>query len=177
MHHGVGIADGALVTAAVYAARYVSDRFLPDKAIDLVDEAASALRLAQESKPDELERLERAVVTLEIERESLRHETDVFSRERRDAVEAELKTKREEAGKLTEVWQAERARLEGIKAVKERLEEAKRELEIAQRQGQYERASRLRFATIPEAAACGGRARGHGDGGGRGRGGPAGDAA
>ena len=150
MHHGVGIADGALVTAAVYAARYVSDRFLPDKAIDLVDEAASALRLAQESKPDELERLERAVVTLEIERESLRHETDVFSRERRDAVEAELKAKREEAGRLTEVWQGERARLEGIKAVKERLEEAKRELEIAQRQGQYERASRLRFATIPE---------------------------
>nr|VWO97027.1 ATP-dependent Clp proteinase (ATP-dependent Clp proteinase Aec27 ATP-binding chain, with chaperone activity) (Aec27) (Putative ATP-dependent Clp protease) (Type VI secretion system ATPase TssH) [Ganoderma boninense] len=150
VHHGVGIADGALVTAAVYAARYVSDRFLPDKAIDLVDEAASALRLAQESKPDELERLERAVVTLEIERESLRHETDVFSAERRAAVEAELRAKRDEAAALTTVWQAERARLEGIKAVKERLEEAKRELEIAQRQGQYELASRLRFATIPE---------------------------
>ncbi len=146
----MGIADGALVTAAVYAARYISDRFLPDKAIDLVDEAASALRLAQESKPDELERLERAVVTLEIERESLRHETDVFSAERRAAVEGELGAKRAEAAQLTGVWQAERARLEGIKAVKERLEEAKRELDIAQRQGQYERASRLRFATIPE---------------------------
>ncbi|PIL30251.1 transporter [Ganoderma sinense ZZ0214-1] len=150
VHHGVGIADGALVTAAVYAARYVSDRFLPDKAIDLVDEAASALRLAQESKPDELERLERAVVTLEIERESLRHETDALSAERRAAVEGELAAKRAEAAALTQVWLGERARLEGIKAVKERLEEAKRELEIAQRQGQYELASRLRFATIPE---------------------------
>ena len=150
MHHGVGIADTALVTAAVYAARYVSDRFLPDKAIDLVDEAASALRLAQESRPDALERLERALVTLEIERESLRAETDVFSVERRGAVEAELGEKREEAARLTEVWVRERERLEERKRVKERLEEAKRELEIAQRQGMYERASRLRFATIPE---------------------------
>ncbi|EJF58053.1 P-loop containing nucleoside triphosphate hydrolase protein [Dichomitus squalens LYAD-421 SS1] len=150
VHHGVGIADSALVTAAVYASRYISDRFLPDKAIDLVDEAASALRLAQESKPDELEKLDREIMTLEIERESLRHETDVFSAERRASVEAQLKQKREEAAQLTSVWQAERARLDKIKETKERLEEAKRELEIAQRQGQYEKASRLRFATIPE---------------------------
>ena len=150
MHHGVGIADSALVTAAVYASRYISDRFLPDKAIDLVDEAASALRLAQESKPDELEKLDREIMTLEIERESLRHETDVFSAERRASVEAQLQQKRAEAEQLTAVWQAERARLDKIKETKERLEEAKRELEIAQRQGQYEKASRLRFATIPE---------------------------
>ena len=150
VHHGVGIADSALVTAAVYASRYISDRFLPDKAIDLVDEAASALRLAQESKPDELEKLDREIMTLEIERESLRHETDVFSAERRASVEAQLQQKRAEAEQLTAVWQAERARLDKIKETKERLEEAKRELEIAQRQGQYEKASRLRFATIPE---------------------------
>ena len=150
VHHGVGIADSALVTAAVYASRYISDRFLPDKAIDLVDEAASALRLAQESKPDELEKLDREIMTLEIERESLRHETDVFSAERRASVEAQLQQKRAEAEQLTAVWQAERARLDKIKETKERLDEAKRELEIAQRQGQYEKASRLRFATIPE---------------------------
>ena len=150
VHHGVGIADSALVTAAVYASRYISDRFLPDKAIDLVDEAASALRLAQESKPDELEKLDREIMTLEIERESLKNESDVFSVERRQKVESTLQEKRELAAQLTQVWQAERARLEKIKDVKERLEDAKRELEIAQRQGQYERASRLRYATIPE---------------------------
>ena len=93
------------LAAAVYGSRYVSDRFLPDKAIDLVDEAASSLRLAQESKPDELERLERQIVTLQIELESLKNETDVFSSERRRAVERELEAKRAEAGKLTTVWQ------------------------------------------------------------------------
>ena len=150
VHHGVGISDGALVTAAVYSSRYISDRFLPDKAIDLVDEAASALRLAQESKPDELEALDREIMTLEIERESLRAESDVFSVERRTQVEAKLKEKRAQADDLTRVWQAERARLERIKDTKERLEDAKRELEIAQRQGQFERASRLMYSTIPE---------------------------
>jgi ATP-dependent Clp protease ATP-binding subunit ClpB len=104
VHHGVEIADGALVTAAVYAARYVSDRFLPDKAIDLLDEAASALRLAQESKPEPLESLEREIMTLEIERESLKHETDVFSVERREKVDEELKQKRAEAENLESIW-------------------------------------------------------------------------
>lgn len=169
VHHGVGISDSALVTgmsslrhdidegvltmhlpAAVYSARYISDRFLPDKAIDLVDEAASALRLAQESKPDELEKIEREIVTLEIERESLRNETDVFSVERRTKVEETLKQKQTEASRLTEIWQAERGRLERIKDIKASLEQAKHDLEVAQRQGHYERASRLRFATIPE---------------------------
>ena len=89
----------------MYSNRYVSDRFLPDKAIDLVDEAASALRLAQESKPDELEWLERQIVTLQIERESLKNEADVFSIERMHALERELEAKREEAARLTKVWQ------------------------------------------------------------------------
>ncbi|PCH36477.1 hypothetical protein WOLCODRAFT_28615 [Wolfiporia cocos MD-104 SS10] len=150
VHHGVGIADGALVTAAVYSARYLSERFLPDKAIDLVDEAASALRLAQESKPDELEALGRELVTLEIERESLRNEQDAVSAERRAAVERALAERRAEAERLAALWQAERARLQRIKDLKQRLEQAKHELEVAQRQGQYERASQLRFATIPE---------------------------
>ena len=150
MHHGVEISDAALVTAAVYGARYISDRFLPDKAIDLVDEAASSLRLAQESKPDELEALDRAIVTLQIELESLKNESDVFSIERRQAVEASLAEKRKQANELTQIWQRERARINQIKEAKQKLEEAKYELEVAQREGQYEKASRLRFATIPE---------------------------
>ena len=139
-----------ILPAAVYGARYISDRFLPDKAIDLVDEAASALRLAQESKPDALENLQRDIMTLEIELESLKNETDVFSVERRNKVEDTLRKKRDEAGKLEEVWNAERARLQRVKDTKARLEQAKHELEVAQRMGHYERASQLRFATIPE---------------------------
>lgn len=126
VHHGVEISDSALVTgtcfsvefimvewlifssylAAVYGARYISDRFLPDKAIDLVDEAASALRLAQESKPDELEKLDREIMTLQIELESLRNENDVFSVERRSSVEEQLREKRTDAERLTSIWQA-----------------------------------------------------------------------
>lgn len=106
VHHGVEISDAALVTAAVYGARYISDRFLPDKAIDLVDEAASALRLAQESKPDELEKLDREIMTLQIELESLKNESDVFSEERRTKVEADLNEKRKQASELTGIWQA-----------------------------------------------------------------------
>ncbi|KAJ7736570.1 P-loop containing nucleoside triphosphate hydrolase protein [Mycena maculata] len=150
VHHGVEISDGALVTAAVYGARYISDRFLPDKAIDLVDEAASSLRLAQESKPDELEALDRAIMTLQIELESLKNEADTFSIERRRKVEADLKVKRQEASQLTSIWQTERSRLNRTKDIKQRLEDAKYQLEVAQRDGDFEKASRLRFSTIPE---------------------------
>ncbi|KZV60384.1 P-loop containing nucleoside triphosphate hydrolase protein [Peniophora sp. CONT] len=150
VHHGVEISDGALVTAAVYSDRYVSDRFLPDKAIDLVDEAASSLRLAQESKPDELERLERQIMTLQIELESLKNETDVFSLERKQSVDKELEEKRKEADRLTKLWQEERARLERAKNLKKTLEDTRYQLEKAQREGNYELASRLRFSTIPE---------------------------
>ncbi|KAH8827095.1 P-loop containing nucleoside triphosphate hydrolase protein [Flagelloscypha sp. PMI_526] len=150
VHHGVEISDSALVTAGVYSSRYISERFLPDKAIDLVDEAASSLRLAQESKPDELEELERQIITLQIELESLKKEGDVFSVERKKQVEAELKKTRDEASEMTRIWQSERARLNRIKDLKLRLEEAKHELEVAQRDGQYELASRLRFSTIPD---------------------------
>ncbi|KAJ7752928.1 P-loop containing nucleoside triphosphate hydrolase protein [Mycena metata] len=150
IHHGVEISDSALVTAAVYGARYISDRFLPDKAIDLVDEAASALRLAQESKPDELEELDREIMTLQIERESLKKELDTFSVERRTAVEAKIKAKRDEASELHMLWQTERARLSRTKALKERLQDAQHQLDVAQRQGDFEKASRLRFSTIPD---------------------------
>ena len=132
-----------------------------------MDEAASALRLAQESKPDELEALDREIVTIQIELESLKNETDVFSVERRTKLESDLRVKREEAQELTAVWQngtifkilfltsikgniTERARLDRIKDLKKRLEGAKHELEVAQRQGQYEKASQLRFGIIPD---------------------------
>ncbi|KAN0135998.1 P-loop containing nucleoside triphosphate hydrolase [Lactarius tabidus] len=150
VHHGVEISDGALVTAAVYSARYISDRFLPDKAIDLVDEAASSLRLAQESKPDALEQLDRAAMTMQIELTSLRNESDLLSAERREALEQALERTRKESAALEEQWQAERERLHRNKERKRRLEEAKHELEVAQRKGDYEAASRLRYATIPE---------------------------
>ncbi|KAI0277462.1 P-loop containing nucleoside triphosphate hydrolase protein [Russula aff. rugulosa BPL654] len=150
VHHGVEISDGALVTAAVYSARYISDRFLPDKAIDLVDEAASSLRLAQESKPDALEQLDRAVMTMQIELTSLRNESDPLSAERREALEQALDRSRKEAAALEERWQAERERLHRNKERKRRLEEAKHKLEVAQRKGDFEAASRLRYATIPE---------------------------
>lgn len=106
VHHGVEISDSALITAAVYSSRYISSRFLPDKAIDLIDEAASSLRLAQESKPDVLEALDREIVTLQIELESLRKESDVVSVERREEVERVLGVKREERGEVEGRWLA-----------------------------------------------------------------------
>lgn len=118
-HHGVQIADSALVRAAVYSDRYVPDRYLPDKAIDLVDEASSALKLAQESRPAALERLDREIVTLEIERESLKNEEDTFSVNRLKKVENELGEKKGEQRRLADIWAEERSRLSEIKQVKE----------------------------------------------------------
>jgi len=105
VHHGVRITDGALVAAATYSNRYITDRFLPDKAIDLMDEAASALRLQQESKPEDIMHLEQRILTLQIELESLRKETDIPSRERREKLQTSLKECQEEAKQLTEKWE------------------------------------------------------------------------
>ncbi|KAK0544923.1 chaperone ATPase hsp78 [Tilletia horrida] len=150
-HHGIAIADSALVTAAQFAARYLStERKLPDSAIDLVDEAASSLRLQQESKPEALETLERQLVTMQIELESLKKETDTFSRERRTALEQKLKTKREEYNELMKKWQAERRRLDEIKETKQRLDAARVELEQATRAGNFERVAVLQYSLIPE---------------------------
>lgn len=150
VHHGVRITDGALVAAAAYSNRYISDRFLPDKAIDLVDEAASALRLQQESKPDAIRELDRSIMTIQIELESLRKETDVASKERREQLERNLSLKQDQLGALTEAWGKERAELEEIKQAKEALEQARIDLEQAQREGNFARASELRYARIPE---------------------------
>jgi ATP-dependent Clp protease ATP-binding subunit ClpB len=150
VHHGVRIMDGALVAAATYSNRYITDRFLPDKAIDLVDEAASALRLQQESKPDTIQELDRQIMTLQIELESLRKETDIASKERKKKLEATLKLKQEEVFKLNEIWEKERAEIQTIKKTKEELEKARIELEGAQRDGNFGRAGELRYAVIPK---------------------------
>ncbi|KAI9890702.1 MAG: chaperone ATPase hsp78 [Vezdaea aestivalis] len=150
VHHGVRITDSALVAAATYSNRYISDRFLPDKAIDLVDEAASALRLQQESKPEAIQMLDRQIMTIQIELESLRKEKDVVSVERREKLEENLKSKQHEASKLTETWDQERAEIEGIKKVQVELEKARIELEQATRDGNFAMASQLRYALIPK---------------------------
>jgi ATP-dependent Clp protease ATP-binding subunit ClpB len=149
VHHGVRITDGALVAAATLSNRYITDRFLPDKAIDLMDEAASSLRLQQESKPEDIMRLDQKIMTIQIELESLRKEKDVASRERREKLEADLKKLEEEQKSLTERWEKERSELDAIKKVQEELDKARIELDQAQRQGSFGRASELRFGVIP----------------------------
>lgn len=150
VHHGVRINDSALVSAAVLSNRYITDRFLPDKAIDLVDEACAVLRLQHESKPDEIQKLDRSIMTIQIELESLKKETDPVSVERREVLEKELHNKNEELARLTKIWDEEKAEIESIKNAKKDLEQAKVDLEIAQREGNYARASELRYARIPE---------------------------
>ncbi|KAK3996876.1 putative mitochondrial heat shock protein 78 precursor [Cladorrhinum sp. PSN332] len=149
VHHGVRITDGALVAAATYSNRYITDRFLPDKAIDLMDEAASSLRLQQESKPDDIQRLDQKIMTLQIELESLRKEKDIASKERREKLEADLKTALEEVRGLTEKWEKEKAEIDTVKQAQAELDKARIELEQAQRVGNFGRASELRFSIIP----------------------------
>ncbi|KAI1176940.1 P-loop containing nucleoside triphosphate hydrolase protein [Nemania sp. FL0916] len=150
VHHGVRITDGALVAAATYSNRYITDRFLPDKAIDLMDEAASALRLQQESKPDDMTRLDHRIMTIQIELESLRKEKDAVSRERREKLESLLGKLQDENKLLTERWNKERVQIEALKKQQEDLDKARVELEHAQRSGNFARASELRFGVIPK---------------------------
>lgn len=150
VHHGVRITDGALVAAATYSNRYITDRYLPDKAIDLIDEAASALRLQQESKPDAIQELDRQIMTIQIELESLRKETDIASKERREKLDEQLKAKQKEVQSLTTIWEKERAQLDQLKQAKQDLERARIDLDITTREGDFAKASELRYATIPE---------------------------
>ncbi|KAK0731453.1 putative heat shock protein [Lasiosphaeris hirsuta] len=149
VHHGVRITDGALVAAATYSNRYITDRFLPDKAIDLMDEAASSLRLQQESKPDDIMQLDQKIMTIQIELESLRKEKDVASRERREKLEGDLKKYEEEAKALTEKWEKEKTEINSLKNIQAELDKARIELERAQRVGNFGKASELRFGVIP----------------------------
>lgn len=149
VHHGVRISDSALVAACVNSSRYVSDRFLPDKAIDLVDEAASRLRLQQESKPETIENLERSIIIMKIEIEALRKEKDVASKDRLAKLEKDLKLKTEECNELTQVWKKEREQLRKTKDIAERLESARVELQLAQRRGDLGKAGELMYGVIP----------------------------
>ena len=149
VHHGVRILDSALVAAANLSNRYLSERFLPDKAIDLVDEAASAQRLQQESKPDPIQDLDRQIMTIEIELESLRKESDVTSIEHKEQLERSLSSKKEEAAGLTKAWNKEKADIDAIKNARLALEKARMALDNAQREGNYGKASELKYSTIP----------------------------
>jgi len=150
VHHGVRIKDSALVAAAVLSDRYIADRFLPDKAIDLVDEAASRLRMEIDSMPVELDEVERRIAQLEVEREALRKETDTASRERLQALEKELAELKEEGSRLKAQWQEEKRFLESVRALKEEIEQARREAEDAERRAEYERAAQLKYGRLAE---------------------------
>jgi len=150
VHHGVRISDNALVAAAIYSHRYIPERFLPDKAIDLIDEAASRLRLQQESKPEAIENLDRLIITMKIELEALSKETDSESVKRREKLKTQLAQKTKQVERLTQIWQEQKNKLLEVKTVKARLDEARKELELAQRRGDLARAGELRYGLIPD---------------------------
>ena len=149
LHHGLTISDSALVSAANLSKRYITDRFLPDKAIDLVDEAASRLRMAIDSKPEALDEMDRRIIQLKIEREALRKEKDTASKDRLGKLETELSQLEEKAATQTAAWMASKARQQDVQQVKEKLEEARRDLEQAQREGQFEKAGEIAYGLIP----------------------------
>ncbi|HWG79461.1 MAG TPA: ATP-dependent chaperone ClpB [Stellaceae bacterium] len=150
VHHGVRITDGAIVAAATLSNRYITDRFLPDKAIDLKDEAASRLRMAAESKPEAIDELDRRIMQLKIEREALKKESDAASRERLGKLEGELTEIEKRAAELTAQWRAEKDKLAGAQKLKEQLDQARVELEQVQRKGDWARAGELTYGVIPE---------------------------
>ena len=150
LHHGVRITDGAIVAAAALGNRYISDRFLPDKAIDLVDEAASRLRMEVDSKPEAIDELDRRIIQLKIEREALRKESDKASRERLENLERELADLEQRSTELTTQWQAEKRQLAGAVELKQQLDVARSELESARREGDLGRAGELTYGVIPE---------------------------
>jgi len=149
LHHGVRITDSAIVAAAQLSNRYISDRFLPDKAIDLVDESASRLRMQVDSKPEELDELDRRVMQLKIEREALKKETDSASKDRLKKLEKELADLEEKSSSLTSRWKQEKAKLGQAQAIKEKLEKARHDLELAQRKGDLAKAGEIAYGVIP----------------------------
>ena len=149
LHHGVRITYSALVAAARLSHRYITDRFLPDKAIDLMDEAGARLRMQVDSKPEALDELDRRIIQLKIEREALKKENDRASKERLDRLEKELGELEERATTLTQAWQAEKEKLAGLRKLQEDLDQARIELEQVQRRGDLARAGELAYGVIP----------------------------
>ena len=150
VHHGVRIQDAALVAAATLAHRYIADRFLPDKAIDLVDEAASRIKMELDSKPTALDQLDRQLLQLEIERTSLAKEKDAASQERLRKLEAEIANLKEKSQALTAQWQNEKAAVNAASVVQSQLEQARLELEQAQRRGDLTQSAEIQYGRIPE---------------------------
>ncbi|MCA0400688.1 MAG: ATP-dependent chaperone ClpB [Proteobacteria bacterium] len=149
LHHGVRITDSALVAAATLSNRYITDRFLPDKAIDLVDEASARLRMQVDSKPEELDSIDREIIRLRIEQEALKRETDAASKDRLVKLTAELAALEEQSNALTHAWRAEKDKLGEAQRLKGELEQARNQLEQAQRQGEFQRAGELAYGIIP----------------------------
>ncbi|EFI52532.1 ATP-dependent chaperone ClpB [Afipia sp. 1NLS2] len=150
LHHGIRIADSALVAAATLSNRYITDRFLPDKAIDLVDEAAARLKMQVDSKPEELDSLDREIIRLKIEQEALKKETDAGSKSRLQTLEGDLVDLEKKSADLTSKWQAEKSKLSDAQKLKSELEQLRTELANAQRKGEYQRAGELAYGRIPD---------------------------
>ncbi|MBX9787233.1 MAG: ATP-dependent chaperone ClpB [Alphaproteobacteria bacterium] len=150
VHHGIRITDGAIVAAATLSNRYITDRFLPDKAIDLVDEAASRLRMEVDSKPEDIDELDRRIIQLKIEREALKKEKDQASKDRLEKLEKELADLESQSNVRTAAWQTEKDKLTSSQKVKENLDKARNELEIAQRKGDLSKAGELMYGVIPD---------------------------
>src|SRR3954453_19207113 len=150
VHHHVRIQDTAIIAAATMSQRYIADRFLPDKAIDLIDEASSRLRIEIDSKPTEIDEIDRRIMQLEGERQALAQETDDASVARREAIERELADLQEQSRAMTAQWQAEKEAIDAVQALKARLEQARREVERAEREADLQRAAELRYGEIPE---------------------------
>ena len=150
LHHGIRITDAAIVSAATLSHRYISDRFLPDKAIDLIDEAAARLRMEVDSKPEELDEIDRKIIQLKIEREALKKESDKASKDRLEKLDVELRQLEKESADMTRRWQSEKSQLNSVQKIKEQLEEAQRQRDIAQRKGDLTKAGEIVYSVIPK---------------------------
>src|SRR4029450_3658449 len=150
LHHGVRIADAAIVAAATLSNRYIADRFLPDKAIDLMDEAASRIRMQVDSKPEALDELDRRIIQLKIEKEPLKKESDQASRDRLERLEKELSELEQKSAALTAQWKSAKDKLADSQKIKEQLDKARADLEIAQRKGELAKAGELAYGVIPD---------------------------
>jgi ATP-dependent Clp protease ATP-binding subunit ClpB len=150
LHHGVEITDPAIVAAAELSHRYITDRFLPDKAIDLIDEAAARIKMEIDSKPEQMDKLDRRIIQLKIEREAVKKEKDEASRKRLALIEDEIKKLEREYGDLEEIWKAEKAQVQGSQHIKEELEKLKLEMEAAKRKGDWQKVSELQYGRVPQ---------------------------
>ena len=149
MHHGVDITDSAIIASARLSQRYITDRQLPDKAIDLVDEAASLIRMEIDSKPEEMDKLERRLIQLKIECEALKNDEDAAALERRGKLESDIAGLEKEYADLEEIWKAEKASLQGAASIKGSLEQARQDMEAARRSGDLARMSEIQYGVIP----------------------------